>query len=158
MDTAEKQTIYQMFRLSVWLKGIVSFGEIVAGILALVVPLSIVRNALAAVSNGSLGERLGNIVAPYLQEAISFLSAGTALIAFYLISRGLIKLLLIIALLRNKLWAYPSSLVVLGGFVVYQLYEFFLTHSVLLVGLSIFDLVVMYFIWQEYRIVKRLVA
>lgn len=144
-----------MFRLSVWLKGVISFGEIVAGALALFVPLSFVSDLVRAASEGGIPGVPNALLAPYLAEILHFLSSGTqGLIAFYLISRGLIKLLLIIALLKNQLWAYPSSLLVLGAFVAYQAYEFFLTHSVLLVGLTLFDLVVMYFIWREYLIVK----
>ncbi|BCG83133.1 hypothetical protein MesoLj113b_66750 [Mesorhizobium sp. 113-3-3] len=36
--------------------------------------------------------------------------------AFYLLSHGIVKLALVVALLKNKLWAYPSSLIVLGLF------------------------------------------
>jgi len=58
-------------------------------------------------------------------------------------------------LLRNKLWAYPVSLVVLGLFIVYQLYRFSYTHGFGLIVLTVFDVFVMGLIWREYRLVRR---
>jgi uncharacterized membrane protein len=58
-------------------------------------------------------------------------------------------------LLRNKLWAYPASLVILSLFIAYQVYRFSYTHSVGLVVLTAFDLIVMVLIWHEYRLVQK---
>jgi len=43
-----------------------------------------------------------------------------------------------IGLLRNKVWAYPISLAVLGLFIVYQLYRFSHTHGYGLIVLTAF--------------------
>ena len=74
--------------------------------------------------------------------------------AFYLLSHGVVKLLLVVGLLREKLWAYPASLVVLGLFVAYQIYRYSFTNSALLIILSIFDIFVMILVWHEYRLVR----
>jgi uncharacterized membrane protein len=58
-------------------------------------------------------------------------------------------------LLKQKLWAYPSAVIVFGAFIVYQLYRFTLTHSIGLIALSLFDLVVIWLIHLEYRALKR---
>jgi uncharacterized membrane protein len=57
-------------------------------------------------------------------------------------------------LLRGKLWAYPLSIWVLLAFIAYQLYRYTFTHSIGLILLSIFDLVVLWLIWHEYRTVR----
>jgi uncharacterized membrane protein len=75
--------------------------------------------------------------------------------AFYLLSHGLVKLLLVIGLLRGKFWSYPASLIVLGLFIVYQLYRFSFTHGIGLLLLTLFDVLVMVLIWHEYRLVRR---
>jgi uncharacterized membrane protein len=75
--------------------------------------------------------------------------------AFYLLSHGLVKVLLVAGLLRNKLWSYPASLVVLGLFIVYQVYRYSYTHGFGLIVLTIFDIVVIGLIWHEYRLVRR---
>jgi uncharacterized membrane protein len=58
-------------------------------------------------------------------------------------------------LLKNKLSAYPASLIALGLFVLYQLYRFSYTHAAGLIVLTVFDLLVMSLIWHEYRLVGR---
>jgi len=67
----------------------------------------------------------------------------------------LVKLFLVVFLLRGKLWAYLAALWFLGAFVPYQVYRIVLTHSVGLIALTVFDLVVMVLIWHEYHVRKQ---
>lgn len=153
----ERRAIRLYFDVSVILKGLVSFLEVVAGVVALFVPVSVLTDFLLNLAGGELVEQPGDLLAQTVVHAAQQLSltSGT-FIAVYLLSRGLIKLLLVVALLRNQLWAYPVSLVVLGAFVAYQAYQFGIGHSLFIVLLTIFDLIVMYFIWREWRILKEL--
>lgn len=154
MSLSRERRIRLYFSVSVLLKGLVSFAEVVAGMLAFFVPVSTVTNVLVRIAEGELGEG-SDVFAQYLLHAAQQLSVtSAAFIGLYLLSRGLIKLALVIALLKNQLWAYPLSLVVLGAFVAYQLYQFAVGHSVFIALLTLFDLVVMYFIWREYQILK----
>jgi uncharacterized membrane protein len=147
-------TLY--FRLSVFLKGGISIVEIVAGVLALFIPVSTVTDFLVRLAQGELAEDPADfIAAQLLHYAQQFSLTSSMFIAVYLLSRGIIKLALVMALLKNKLWAYPLSLVVLGLFVVYQIYQIVIAFSVFLVALTIFDFVVMWFIWREYEVLRE---
>lgn len=75
--------------------------------------------------------------------------------SLYLLSHGAIKILLVVGLLRQKLWSYPASLIVLSLFVAYQIYRFVYTYSVGLVVLTGLDIVVMGLIWHEYRLMRK---
>ena len=75
--------------------------------------------------------------------------------AFYLLSHGLIKSVLVVGLLREKLWAYPASFAVFGAFIAYQLYRYSYTHDVGLIALSIFDLFVIALAVHEYRLLRK---
>jgi uncharacterized membrane protein len=44
--------------------------------------------------------------------------------------------------------------IVFGAFIVYQLYRFTFTHGIGLIALSVFDLVVIWLIWLEYRALR----
>ena len=57
----------------------------------------------------------------------------------YLLSHGVVKIVLATALLRNKLWAYPWMIGFLGVFVIYQLYRIALIPTVGLIALTVFD-------------------
>ncbi|MFD2029898.1 DUF2127 domain-containing protein [Ancylobacter dichloromethanicus] len=73
-----------------------------------------------------------------------------------MLSHGAVKkFFLVVGLLRGKLWSYPASLIVLGLFIVYQLYRFSYTHGVGLIILTVFDVFVMGLIWHEYSLVRR---
>ena len=71
--------------------------------------------------------------------------------AFYLLSHGVVKLLLVAGLLRDKLWAYPASPVAMTLFIAYQLYRYSYTHGIGLLALTVFDLVVIWLVWHEWR-------
>jgi len=80
--------------------------------------------------------------------------SGKHFMAIYLLSHGVVKMFAVVALLKNKLWGYPLSIVIFGGFIVYQIYRFTLTGGIGLIALTVFDLVVICLIWLEYRAVK----
>jgi uncharacterized membrane protein len=151
----QEKRIALYFRTSIILKGVISLAEIAAGVLVFFVPVSLITDAVIRVAQGELIEDPGDFIIAHLVSLAQQLSleSGT-FIALYLISRGLIKLVLILALLKNQLWAYPSSLAVLGLFVAYQAYQIAMAHSMFLVALTLFDLIVMWFIWKEYQIVR----
>jgi uncharacterized membrane protein len=132
------------------LKGLISLAEVLAGIAILLIPPSLVLLG----AQWLIGLTPPSVSAHLVTEVAKYTSATARFLSIYLLTRGLIKVILIWALLKNKLWAYPASLIVLAGFVAYQLYQIFMTHSFLVVGVTIFDLIVMYFIWREYRIVQ----
>ena len=151
--TQQEKRISLYFRISILIKGAISLVELLAGIALLFIPVSYFLNLLATYAEAELREDSGSFIASHLLSLSHQAAAisGT-FIALYLLSRGLIKVLLIWAMLKNKLWAYPASLVVLGLFVLYQIYEIALHHSITIVVLTIFDLIVMYFIWKEYQV------
>jgi uncharacterized membrane protein len=55
------------------------------------------------------------------------------------------------ALLKNQLWAYPWTIAFLGVFIVYQVYRLSLKASVGLAALTIFDAVIAWLTYREYR-------
>src|SRR5580704_1268384 len=128
-----EKRIRQIFQASVLIKGAVAVIECAAGV------------AFALVSTSSIK----NLVDMLTQEEL--IENPKDFYAFYLFSHGLVKLLLVIGLLRNKLWSYPASLIILGLFIVYQLYRFSYTHGAGLIVLSVFDIFMMGLIWHEYQ-------
>jgi uncharacterized membrane protein len=148
----EERTVYQFFFWSVVLKGAISLFEIGAGLALFFIPPAFIVATAVLVLNHLPIASLQNAL---MQEVARYTAGTVTFVALYLISRGLIKAVLVFALLKNKIWAYPSSLIVLAGFVVYQVYQIVKDHSLIIVAITLFDLVVMYFIWREWRIVKK---
>jgi uncharacterized membrane protein len=91
-----------------------------------------------------------------LHTSRSFAAGGKHFAAWYLLSHGAVKLMLVVELYRNKMWAYPFMIIALAAFVCYQVYRFALTHSLMMILLTLFDLVVMLLTFLEYRKQKSL--
>ena len=68
----------------------------------------------------------------------------------YLIAHGAAKLFIAWGLIREKLWAFPTALIVFGLLILYQIVRFTHTHSTTLLVLIALDVAVCYLIWREY--------
>jgi len=75
----------------------------------------------------------------------------TYFLAAYLIFWGIIDIFLSINLLKQKLWAFPISIYLIGIFVLYEIYRFSRTHSFMLAGVIFIDLILIWLIRREYR-------
>ena len=76
----------------------------------------------------------------------------------YLFIHAVINSVLVVSLLKKRYWAYPAAIFFFLMFVVYQLIRFTHTRSPVLIGLSLFDLVVTWLVWKEYQALKRHLA
>ena len=151
-----ERRIHQIFEIGVVLKGAHALIECIGGLALALVGTSAITRLVNALTQEELLEDPNDFVAAHLLSlAQNFTVSTQRFYAFYLLSHGVIKAFLVIGLLRNKLLAYPVSLVVLGIFIVYQLYRFSYTHGVGLIVLTVFDVIVMGLIWHEYRLVRR---
>ena len=151
-----ERNIHRIFKISILLKGAHSVIEIAGGLALYLVTTGTIVNLVKLATQEELIEDPNDYVASHLLAmAQHFSVASKSFYAFYLLSHGAIKLLLVIGLLRNQVWSYPASLVAMAAFIVYQLYRFSYTHSPGLIALTVFDLVVIALIWHEWRMQRR---
>jgi|SRR5579859_410896 len=154
-----ERRIHQIFEASILLKGAHALIECIGGLALAVVSTNAIANLANLLTQEELVEDRSDIIATRLLRLAQHLTVSTQhFYAFYLLSHGAIKLFLVIALIRNKIWAYPASLVVLGLFIIYQIYRYSNTHGLGLIVLTVFDVLVMGLIWHEYRLVRRHLA
>jgi uncharacterized membrane protein len=152
----EQREIYDLFRISVISKGLFSLLEVIGGIIFLAVPPTTVTALGVLLTQDELSEDPDSFIANHVLHAAQGYSHHTAVFAgLYLIVRGVVKTGLVGALLRNYVWAYPAALAVLGLFVLYQIFDIALRGSLIVTLITVYDLIVMYFIWREYQIVRR---
>jgi uncharacterized membrane protein len=142
----------RFFRISVVLKGLDALAEIASGLALLVIKPEFFLRLISALTQDELEEDPRDFVANQLANLASHISIGAQhFAAFYLLAHGVVKIALVGALLKEKLWAFPWAIGVFGAFILYQLYRFTFTHSLGLIALSAFDVVVIWLIWLEYR-------
>jgi uncharacterized membrane protein len=152
----QEKRIHQIFVASVAFKGAHALIEIVGGLALYLVSTQAIVTTIIRFGGDRLVEDPDDWVANQLLHfAQGFSVEAHNFYAFYLLSHGIVKSVLVVGLLREKLWAYPASFAVFSGFIAYQLYRFTFTHDILLILLSIFDAFVIYLAVHEYRLLKR---
>ena len=140
------------FLVGIILKGLDGLLEVLGGLLLLLVSPATIADLARALTQHELSEDPHDFLATHLLHATGTLT-GSALTfgAVYLLSHGLVKIVLVAALLRNQLWAYPALIVFLIVFIVYQLYRMTYAPSIGLVGLTVFDAIVTWLTIREYQ-------
>ena len=145
----KRWVFHELFEAGVVLKGINAVIELSLGLLLLVFNVSgFVRSLIA----NALVEDPDNFLATHLQPLAEKLSPqAETYSALYLISHGLIKAVLVWGLLRGKMWSYPASIAVMVLFITYQSIQFLASHSWVLMVLNVFDVLMIWLIWVEYK-------
>ena len=152
----QERRVHQIFVVSVLFKGIHALIEIIGGIALYLISTDTIVQTIQRYSYDELVEDKNDWIATHLlQFAQTFSVAEHNFYALYLLSHGVIKSILVIGLLRERLWAYPASFAVFGSFIAYQLYRFTFTHDIGLILLSIFDAFGIYLAVHEYRLLRR---
>lgn len=150
-----RQSLFErVFVTLLLIKGLDGVLEIVGGILLATVPPRALSGWVATLTQRELSEDPRDFIARHLRIAAVHLEKPGGiriLVIAYLVGHGVVKLLLVVALLRRILWAYPASIAFLALFVLYQAYRFTVTHSVALLGLALFDAVLIGLVAREYR-------
>ena len=150
-DPRSGSLLDRSFHVSITLKGLHALLETIGGIALLMIDPQTLNRFVLTVLHEELSEDPRDFIATHLVRAYqSFTSGGKHFASLYLLSHGVVKLVLVVALFWNKLWAYPLMITLLSAFIFYQLYRFALTHSLAMILLTVFDLVVMVLTWLEY--------
>ena len=151
-----ERRIHEIFEVSILLKGLHALIEVAGGIAFYLISAQTVLDWTNWLTRNELVEDQRDWLATHLLAAAQGLTGSTqSFYAFYLLSHGLIKIVLVIGLLRRNMLAYPASLVAMAGFIAYQLYRYSYTHSFGLIVLTVFDLIVMVLVWHEWRLLRK---
>ncbi|GAA0510854.1 DUF2127 domain-containing protein [Saccharopolyspora thermophila] len=149
----------RLFRVAVWLKGLDGAVQLVGGVLLLVVaPAEVSRLAHAVVTRDLLGPPTGALAGHFEVAVRHFAEDGSrAFVITYLLLHGVIKLVLVVALLRRVRPMYPVAAAALGLFVLFEVLRAVQTRSPLLAGLALLDVVIIVLVVKEYRELRQAV-
>ncbi len=157
MNTNQKEIIHKIFGFSLILKALNAILEIIGGGLFGIISLEKINYFLFFLFQGELSEDPNDFITSHLVNFFKNLSVPDQVFgSFYLISHGIIKILLVIALWKRKLWAYPLATVIFSIFIAYQLLRYSWSHSFGLIILTVIDIFLIIFIQLEYRRLKSI--
>jgi uncharacterized membrane protein len=140
-----------LFRVVAFLKGIDAALETLGGVIILCVPAAYIAEFIVAITQYQLILNPNNLFAKLAQKTIDVTTESHLWAGLFLLTHGSVKLLIVVGMVLNKLWAYRVGLVVFVGLVIYQTCDFFKTHSSGLLVLTVFDCVFILLAWRQYR-------
>lgn len=147
------------FAVGIILKGLDGVLEVVGAALLLLVSPATINRLVGYLTQHELSEDPHDFLATHLLHAADTLSASSVQFgAAYLLTHGVVKIVLVTALLKDKLWAYPWMIAFLAVFILYQIYRMTFAFSIGLLGLTLFDAVIVWLTYREYgkqRLKKR---
>jgi uncharacterized membrane protein len=143
--------LHESFQTGIFLKGFDGASEILGGVLVWLLNPVAAERTVYALFGHQLAANPHAFLATHLIGALQSLAHCKAFAAGFLLSGGLTKVVVVVALWFERLWAYPLMIVMLGAFAVYQIDWFSHTHSLILVVLTLFDLLAVWLTWHEYR-------
>ncbi len=150
-ERSDHRLLDRTFDVTVILKGLDGLLEAVGGILLLLISPARMDHLARTFTRQELSEDPHDFLARNILHASASLNHSRGFAAFYLLAHGVVKIVLVGALLKDKRWAYPATLVFLTAFIVYQLYRIALRASAGLILLTLFDLLMVWLVWREYR-------
>lgn len=154
MSTPQTRTaLDRTFFVSLILKGLDGAVELVGGLALFVITPAQISAVVRAITRHELREDPHDVIANALVHYTSTLGVATTIFgAVYLLVHGLVKVVLVVAVLRNKLWAYPILIAFLVAFIGYQTVELVINFSVGLLLLTLFDIFIVVLTVREYRL------
>lgn len=139
------------------IKGIDGLIELVTGVLLLISP-GLVHMVLMAVAGraATAHNHLYHFIGDYVARLDKELAAsGLVFLIIFLITHGVVKLVLVYCLLKKIVKVYPAALVILGLFLIYQLYVFIQTPTVGMGLFCVLDAAIVILVWREYKMLKK---
>ena len=150
MAISKRQALHRMFNLAVLLKAIDGALEVAGGYFLIFRPGFVGPAAVEWATTLLMHDpasRLGRMISRW-GDGLTLDTEHFA--STYLIAHGAAKLFIAWGLMREKMWAFPTALIVFGLLIVYQFHRFTITHSTTLAMLIALDVAVCYLIWREY--------
>lgn len=147
-----RKLINTIFETGVLIKSFIGVFEFLGGLLFAFSGDLVANNFIIYMARQEIVEDPNDFIATHVISAANDLQPSVNVFPIvYLISHGIINILLSMALFRNKIWAFPLAMFGFGFFIFYQIYRYFHTFSLTLLALTLFDIFLLVFVWLEYR-------
>ena len=147
----------KVFEYGILIKGVDGLIELITAIALIFLSPHRLQGLVVLATHRELALHPNDFISNFLiHTSHQFTNSARLFFIVYLAVHAAIKLVSVIGILRNKLWAYPFSLLSLGALTLYQIYDIvFGSGSILVIGLTILDLAILALIWREYQKVKK---
>jgi uncharacterized membrane protein len=150
---------HEFFVISICIKTLTGLVETASGFVLLFMSPDALSRVLTRLSRGEQLEDPKDFFLAYAHQYLQHLSSGTRVFAgLYILAHGLINLVLVAGLIKEKTWAYLVAIGVLISFMLYQILRVAISHSLPLAVLTVFDAFFVIVLWHEYNYLTRKLA
>jgi uncharacterized membrane protein len=150
-----KTLLDKTYEIGIIIKGVDGVLELIGGVLVLTLSSHTINGITGFLTQDALQENPHNLIATHIAHAGHNLAAGHNIYAaLFLLTHGLVKVVLVTCLLLNKLWAYPWALGALSLFLVYQAYQLIVSPGFGFAFLTVLDIFIIWLIYREWQIVR----
>lgn len=146
----------KIFEGGIIIKGLSALAEFLSGLLLVFLTPEHLKNLVSFLTQRELKEDQNSTWVHLILNSANHLSSGSRIfLIIYLWTHALVKLIAVIGILSNKLWAYPFSLITIGAMILYQIYSIIVNPGLGMVLLTVFDIFIVVLIWIEYQKAKQ---
>lgn len=150
------RNLHYLFEASLAIKAVLAASEGLAGLGLLLTSNAAIQRYVNWLTSHQIAQDRYDEMALWVQHSVQALSIESQhFYALYLMAHGGLKLAMVFGLARRISWTYPAAVVVLAGFVIYQIEHWTHTHAPVLLVLSAFDTVMIALVLREYRTLRR---
>ncbi len=157
MSTYKPASLFdKVFEGGLLLKGASGVIELLSGLALIFVTPERLHHFITFITQQELVQDPHDKLANLLLNGTQHFGQGNRLfLIIYLWIHAAVKLIAVIGILRNHLWAYLFSLISLGILMLYQVYSIlFIKVSIGMILLTLFDIFILFMIWREYGKVR----
>jgi len=150
-----KSWLDKTYQIGLFIKGFDGALELIGGLLLVLVSPSMVTGIARFLTQREITQDPHDFIATHILALGEALAHGQHLFAsLFLLTHGAVKIALVVALLKQKEWAYPWALGVLAIFLIYQAYTMLVKPSFGMAFLTVVDVVVISLVWREWRKIR----
>lgn len=151
-----RDRLHALFEATLLIKGILAGVELLSGLALWLIANDQVARLVNWMTVHEVTEDPRDPVVRWSVNALQGFSVETQhFFALYLCFHGLLKLTLVILLARRVRWAYPAGMVMLAGFIVWQMNQWVHSPDLFLILVSGLDSLMIALIWREWRAMPR---
>ncbi len=155
----DKSFVHRAFWISLFIKGLDGALQLIGGLAVIFVEPGTLGNAYRWLTRFLFGKHDGNPEAAFIRDtAHSFGISVEVLVAIYLLVNGIIKVLLVYGLLKEKLWVFPAACAgfgVLFSLEIYRLFVHFYWGIFVLMCISVFVITMVILEWRKVRAASK---
>lgn len=156
MKLLPEKNFHELFRIGMLVKAADGFIEICGGLFIYFVNYRALNSLLFSTFRSEITETPRDAFWEYIiNQWHSLALSGHLFWGLLFMAHGTAKLILSVAILKNKLWAYPTAVIVFTIFVGYEIYSLTVRPSLFLWLVTILDALVIGLILHEYRHLKK---